>query len=79
MTINAWRNANRRIFNEQKKRNYARGKGDVRKEKSGWMIYEDEMILSPRRPCDRELARELERSVQAIQVRRSRLRKKENC
>jgi hypothetical protein len=76
MPVAAWRHANRQRFNQQKKENYARGRGNVSNERQGWMIHEDDMIIDPLRPCDRRLAKELGRSVQAIQIRRSRLKEK---
>jgi hypothetical protein len=38
-----------------------------------WGAEEDKAIMAADRPSDRELSAKLERSVQAIQIRRSRL------
>ena len=40
---------------------------------SHWTIEEERLVLSEGRPCDRVLARELGRSIQAIQIKRSKL------
>ncbi|MDP3985391.1 MAG: hypothetical protein Q8P82_01385, partial [bacterium] len=69
-----WRNRNRDRFNESKKRNYAKGRRYARHTREFWSDWEILQIAADDRPSDRELARTLRRSVQAIQVKRSRLK-----
>lgn len=70
-----WRKRNRDLFNLMKKRNYAKGAEGVTKTKQPWTDSEIDEIVASDRPCDRILAKKISRSVQAIQVMRSRLRK----
>lgn len=70
-----WRVKNREAFNEGKKLNYARGKINVAHARDEWTLAQLEKIIQPGRSSDRTLAKELGRSVQAIQVMRSRLKK----
>ena len=69
----AWRNRNRSMWNEVKKRNYARG-GRQGLYKP-WTPDEDRLVLGHDIP-DRRLASKLGRSVQSIQIRRWRLKRR---
>lgn len=60
--------------NRQRKINYDRDGSDRRHSHKPWLRYEVEMILD-REYSDRELARILGRSVEAIQVKRCNLKK----
>lgn len=70
-----WRDSNRDQWNEGKKRNYAQGRENASNSKESWTSDDDSAICAENRPSDRELAKQLGRSVQAIQVRRTRLLK----
>lgn len=71
-----WRNKNRQTFNRGKARNYAKGATNQKNAKTVWTASENKCITDPRRPIDRKLAKKLGRTVQAIQIQRSRLRRK---
>ena len=58
--------------NERRQRNYAQTQ-DAPNARTEWTEREDRMVLAHEIP-DRELAAKIGRSVQAIQVRRSRIR-----
>ena len=60
--------------NRQRKINYDRDGSDRRHSHKPWLRYEVEMILDREYP-DREIARILGRSVEAIQVKRCSLKK----
>jgi hypothetical protein len=66
-----WRSKNPDKRNEQKKRNYARGRFGL-PHQWNWTLEEDELVLRAE-ISDRELASQINRSVQAIQVRRCNL------
>lgn len=55
-----------------RRRNYQRGMRDARRGYQPWTQEEDIKVLA-HSVTDRELARDIGRSVQAIQIRRSRL------
>lgn len=57
--------------NEARRKNYAATRVDL--PRRPWGQEEDRQIMAADRPLDRELAKKLQRSVQAIQIRRSRL------
>ena len=59
--------------NDRRRRNYAAGAAGATRIRDPWEQHEDKAILSPERPTDRELAARLGRTVQAIQIRRTRL------
>ena len=71
-----WRSKNRDKVNEQKKRNYKQTVRNAHNYKKQWTKEEEKMILD-HNISDRELAEQLGRSVQAIQVRRSKLKANE--
>jgi len=71
-----WRANNPQARTAQRVRNYALGKSPGAKLRRVWQPVEDELIIMPSRPEDRELARQLSCSVQAIQARRNKLLKK---
>lgn len=58
-----------------KKRNYERGARHRWNAHLWWKPEHDAMITAPDRPTDRESAKVIGRTVHAIQVRRSKLRK----
>lgn len=60
--------------NARRRRNYERGRASATGGYRYWEQEEDRAIMAEDRPTDRELAEKLGRSVQAIQVRRTRLR-----
>ena len=59
--------------NEYRQRNYAQTAADARNSRAEWTEREDKMVLAHSIP-DRELAAKIGRSVQAIQIRRSRIK-----
>lgn len=61
----------RLLRNIYRKRNYAKTQGYPKRE---WTLHEMDLILYSDK-SDTELARELKRSVQAIQIKRCRLKK----
>jgi hypothetical protein len=65
-----WRRKHRENWNEIKRRNYQ--KGALWQQNAGqiWTAEEDAMILDPNRPFDRELAKQLGRTILAIQAER---------
>ena len=67
-----WRNNNRDIFNEQKKRYYGKSARNAHNYRKQWTHEEDNLVLK-HEISDTELAKQIGRSVQAIQIRRSRL------
>lgn len=67
-----WRNNHRDIFNEQKKRYYSKSALNAQNFKKQWTHEEDNLVLK-HEISDNELAKQIGRSVQAIQIRRSRL------
>lgn len=69
----AWRYRHPAGRNKQRRRNYARSRGGER-EREAWTPQEDAAVLE-HAVADRILAGELGRSVQAIQIRRARLKK----
>lgn len=66
-----WRLANPKIRNEGKKRHYAARRFGNRRP---WGPFEEEMLLKYEELPDVELAAIMKRSVQALQVKRSRLK-----
>lgn len=71
-----WRLNNPKKWAAQKKRNYEQGKPHTAKLRRPWSEDDDHIITSLCRPEDRELAKQLNRSVQSIQGRRSKLLRK---
>jgi hypothetical protein len=67
-----WRDRNRPAYEAGKKRYYAQFRDGATNSGKEWTTAELEAITAPDRPSDRELAKELGRSVQAIQVARGR-------
>ncbi len=71
-----WRLNNPEEWKKQRAKNYEIGRKHKRQRRKPWTPQEDALVL-----CfsgtDRELAAKIERSVQTIQVRRSRLKKKQ--
>jgi hypothetical protein len=67
----AWRAARRKI----RAKNYARGAVHDRRSRRRWTTDEERQITAPDRPSDRELAKQLGRSVQAIQVKRTEMKR----
>jgi hypothetical protein len=70
----AWRENNRKVFESSKKKNYAKTREFAVNDGKIWLKMDERMITASGRPCDRILAKKLGRSVQAIQIRRSRLK-----
>ena len=74
-----WREANpnkwKQMRTAQKKRYYARTRKNSRRRFKKWTADEDRRIVAKRRSTDRELAKKLGRSMQAIYARRMKLRK----
>ena len=70
-----WRNKNRKVWNKGKALNYLKGAAHQQNARTDWTIVQCDRITDPNRPCDRVLAQELGRTVRAIQIQRSRLRK----
>ena len=66
-----WRTNNPLKRNEMRKKNYAATRKGAVNSKRLWSGEEIIKIFSPDRPCDRVLANQLGRSVQAIQIKRS--------
>lgn len=62
----------RSLRNLHRKRNYAKTQGYPKRE---WTIQEMDLILNSNK-SDAELAKVLKRSVQSIQIKRSRIKKK---
>ena len=69
-----WRKANPAKWNATKKRNYDRG-SHTHNGGDSWTVREMDRIVDSDKPTDRELSKELGRSVMAIQVMRCRIRK----
>lgn len=69
-----WRINNRDKRNEQKKRNYERGGTYIPNYRMKWTAEMEREIMAQNRPHDRVLALKLGRSVQAIQVKRARIK-----
>jgi hypothetical protein len=70
-----WRKKNPKARNAERKKYYARFRDSGTNAGSEWTERELEMIMAPDRPFDRDLAALIGRSVQAIQIMRSRCRK----
>jgi FixJ family two-component response regulator len=70
-----WREKHPEKWAAQKRRNYERGAAARTKQRRIWTNEQDISILVKIGPEDRDLAAELGCSVQAIQARRSKLRK----
>lgn len=68
-----WRQNHPASWSRQKKRNYARSRKEARRAHQRWSLADEIMICTPQRPCDRVLSKKLGRSVQAIQVHRSKI------
>ncbi len=71
-----WRINNPEKWAAQKKRNYRKGKPSTASIRRPWTDEEDILVTSLNRIEDRELALEINRSVQSIQARRSKLLKR---
>ena len=69
-----WRQRNPEKYNKSKSLNYARGATNTKNARTEWTGSEDKRILDPLRPKDRDLAEEMGRTVQAIQIRRCRIK-----
>jgi hypothetical protein len=69
-----WRQANPERFNEHKKNNYAQTRKNAHNSSLPWSKNEEAAITAEARPSDRELSKKLGRSVQAIQIHRSRMK-----
>jgi hypothetical protein len=67
-----WRKQHPEVWAKQKKRNYAQTQGKANTRKL-WTGAEEKLVLEWQ-GTDRELSDKLQRSVQAIQVRRAKLR-----
>jgi hypothetical protein len=70
-----WRRKNPEKYNVLKKKNYSSTRKNARNRKQAWDLSDITTIMAPDRPCDRELSKLIGRSVQAIQVMRSRITK----
>ncbi|HDQ22383.1 MAG TPA: hypothetical protein ENN28_00215 [Candidatus Uhrbacteria bacterium] len=73
-----WRSRYPNLRHKQKKRYYRKHNYSQAANVKRWSEKEEKLILSPKRPGDVELAKQLSRSVQAIQIKRSRLKKQKN-
>ena len=69
----SWRRANREAFNRHKKRNYAQTRDNAVNVGQRWTIDQTNMVLA-HEISDRELAAKIGRSVEAIQVRRAKVK-----
>jgi hypothetical protein len=65
-----WRNGHRDVYQDGKKRYYARGRVFAKNGGRIWKSEDECLIVAPNRPCDREIARRIGRSIDAIQVHR---------
>lgn len=69
-----YREKHRDDFNATKKRNYAKGRVNIRNYRERWTDEHDAMVIA-HDMTDRELGKLIGRSVQAIQMRRWKLTK----
>ncbi len=65
-----WKKAHPERVREMKKLNYERGAQHDTNSRRPWTEPECRRILDPKRPPDRVLAKELGRTVKAIQIKR---------
>ena len=72
--MHAWRKAHPDVRNAQRKINYAKGRKWNRRSWQRWDPRDEQTILNPGTFSDRELASIIGRSVQAIQVKRAKLK-----
>lgn len=72
-----WRDKRRDLWNMQKQRNYAQSRGG-KVTRRRWTEEEDQQVLNGNEASDGALSKHLNRTVQAIQVRRSKLLKAPN-
>ena len=72
-----WRQKNPHLWQQQKSRNYDRGAQDDRSSGLSYTPQQDRLILNFK-GTDRQLAKKMGRTVRAIQIRRSRLRKSQH-
>ena len=68
-----WRLTHRKGRNQQRRKNYQKTAG-AENSKSEWTAKDEDLITASNRPHDMVLAQKLGRSVQAIQIKRSRIR-----
>lgn len=68
-----WRKTHPKTRNEGKKRHYAKSRVGARNKNARWNLQDETLILAEDRPIDAKLAVTLGRSVQAIQVKRTKL------
>ena len=66
-----WRRENVDLRNAFRKKNYEKGAKYKKNHRTPWTQEDIARIISPDRSTDRELAKELGRTVQAIQTRRA--------
>lgn len=71
-----YRKTHRAKVHELSKRNFALGRKNATKSGKAW-TQEEENIIMTSMLTDREIAAQINRSVQAIQVRRSRIRQRQ--
>ncbi len=71
-----WKKKHPAEVNEQKKKNYAQTRSNAVNKRNRWTLKEiDEILTSPL--TDRELSTKLGRSVQAIQLKRTKCKRKQ--
>lgn len=71
LKLKAWRQENKEKRNGYRKGNYAQTRPNARYAKKFWSDADVKKIFDPNRPPDRVLSLELGRSVEAIQVKRT--------
>lgn len=69
-----WRQANPKKWSAYQRRYYERG-NHTHNGGDSWTTHEMDRIVDPDKPSDRELSKELGRSMRAIQIMRCRIRK----
>ncbi|MFA5777111.1 MAG: hypothetical protein WC906_01600 [Parcubacteria group bacterium] len=65
-----WRNSHRGTYQAGKNRYYARGRVFARNGGGAWTEEDECLIVATDRPCDREIAKKIGRSIDSIQVHR---------
>lgn len=68
-----WRKGHPETRNAGRKRHYEQSRPGARNSKERWTTEHDALIIADGRPSDRQLAAQLGRSMQAIQIRRMRI------
>jgi len=76
-TNKRWRLKYPKKRNLQKKRYYKKSTVGAKNSRTQWIAKEMDSIIAFDRPHDMVLAKELKRSVQAIQIKRSRIKARE--